>query len=186
MIATRLIVMFVTTTPPTPSGLGIILETSAESFTHTPQLDVQAEQLEQHVCDLMERVSNTPKTLKRRIKVSSTYHYSLKSSHRVKFEEAELPQAKRAKTTPMPHEDSATYGLIKLQMIAITSYEQDLEEARSIIGRLEQEVKRLNSNLERNERRLGFLDEEIRKRGRELKRQGEILIKVADKEVETI
>ncbi len=64
--------------------------------------------------------------------------------------------------------------------------EEDLEGARGVISRLEQEVKRLRAlNQEQNERRFK-IDEELRKRGNELKCQGESLVRLADQEIDAL
>lgn len=73
--------------------------------------------------------------------------------------------------------------LLKLQMIALSSYEEEKEQLLSIIDGLEKEIKNLvQLNLRQSEQRTWVVREVLRRRATDLRKHSEFLESIAKNE----
>ena len=74
--------------------------------------------------------------------------------------------------------------LLKLQMLALSSYQHDKERLLNLVESLEKEVKKLlNLNLQQTERRVWVVQEVLRRRATDLRTHSDFLMSLAEQEL---
>ena len=86
----------------------------------------------------------------------------------------------------MPDIDNSS-DLLKLQMAVIANYHDEIEKLRSTVERLEKELARAqDENRDEALRRAELIQTVVRRRGLDMRRQGEFLVSLADAELKEV
>lgn len=86
----------------------------------------------------------------------------------------------------MPDIDNSS-DLLKLQMAVIANYHDEIEKLRSTVERLEKELARApDENRDEAMRRAELIQTVVRRRGLDMRRQGEFLVSLADAELKEV